>query len=165
VHKYAEALTLVQYANIHLREACFVMSSPDCDNITYGIPAYYPLSGKDLDQLEVDLSAFGLQCRKDWFAYNVDSTNLDNKSFQKPLFFDIALNYVQLNMNHLQKRAGNKLAATTQMHTKSVSSKIESLVEKRQVDEAKVEVMRAETPEPRVSSRGGLGSLLGGWWS
>jgi signal recognition particle subunit SRP68 len=164
VHKYAEALTLIQYANIHLRETRSIVSSLDPDPITSGNPAYYPLSSTTVDQLETDLSALGLQLKKDWFAYNGGSANPDNNSYQKPLFFDIALNYVQLDTDRLQERAGKKLAVSPQPYAKGLSGKIESQQEKKQTPKAKVEAVRAETPEPQAPARSGLSSLLGGWW-
>jgi len=163
-HKYAEALALIQYANIHLREARTVVSMPEFDPITLGNPAYYPLSSTNVNQLETDLSTLGLQFKKDWFTYNGGSTNPDNTSYQKPLFFDIALNYVQFDAGRLQERAGKKTAMVAKMPALGVASKLEPLPEKKQTVKAKVEEMREETPEPHASTRGGLSGLLGGWW-
>jgi signal recognition particle subunit SRP68 len=155
VKKYAEALTLVQHANIYLRETRSVLSTCDSDPITTGNPPYYPLTNGDFDRLEGDLSTDGLLLKRDWFAYNGGSVDADNKSYKKPLFFDIALNYVQLDMNRLQERAGKKPAV------KSMTAKVEP----KQIARAKVEeAERAPTPEPQAPPSGGLSSLLGGWW-
>jgi signal recognition particle subunit SRP68 len=107
-----------------------------------------------LDGLEGDLSADGLLLKRDWFSYNGGSVDTDDKSHKKPLFFDIALNYVQLDMDRLQERAGRKPA------TKSTAAKAEP----KQVARAKVEEQRPATPEPQATPSGGLSSLLGGWW-
>lgn len=93
--------------------------------------------------------------KKDWFAFNGGSPDADNKSYKKLLFFDIALNYVQLDMEQLQTRAGKKPAAT------STAAKVEP----KAITRAKVEeIERAPTPEPQAIPSGGLSSLLGGWW-
>lgn len=154
VKKYAEALTLVQHANIHLRETRSVLSTSDSDPITSSKRSYYPLTSTDFDKLEGELSADGLLFKKNWFAYNGGLTDADNKSHKKPLFFDIALNYVQLDMDQLQKRAG-----------KHPSAKSTVKAEPKQITRAKVEeIERAPTPEPQAAPSGGLTSLLGGWW-
>jgi signal recognition particle subunit SRP68 len=155
VKKYAEALTLVQHANIHLREARSVLSTSDSDPINSGDPAYYPLTSTCFATLEGDLSTDGLLFKNEWFAYNGGSVDADNKSHKKPLFFDIALNYAQLDMDRLQQRAGNKPTVT------STANKAEP----KQITKAKVEqIKRASTPEPQAATSGGLSSLLGGWW-
>jgi signal recognition particle subunit SRP68 len=155
VKRYAEALTLVQHANINLRETRSVLSTSDSDPITSGNPSYYPFTNTDFDDLEGNLSTDGLQFKRDWFAYNGGSVNADTKSHKKPLFFDIALNYVQLDMDRLQERAGKKSAV------KSTNAKAEP----KQIARAKVEEeARPLTPEPQAASSGGLSSLLGGWW-
>jgi len=155
VKRYAEALTLVQHANIHLRETRTVLSTSDSDPITSRTPSYYPLTNTDFDGLKGDLSADGLLFKRDWFAYNGGSVDTDNKSHKKPLFFDIALNYVQLDMDRLQERAGKKPVV------KSTDAKAEP----KQIARAKVEEeARPLTPEPQATPSGGLSSLLGGWW-
>jgi signal recognition particle subunit SRP68 len=155
VKRYAEALTLVQHANIHLRETRTVLSTSDSDPITSRTPSYYPLTNTDFDGLEGDLSADGLLFKRDWFAYNGGSVDADYKSHKKPLFFDIALNYVQLDMDRLQERAGKKPVV------KSTDAKAEP----KQIARAKVEEeARPLTPEPQATPSGGLSSLLGGWW-
>jgi signal recognition particle subunit SRP68 len=154
-------MTLVQHANIHLRETRSTLSLSESDPITVGNPPYYTLTKDDLDALESDLSTDGLQFKKDWFAYNGGSTDPDNNSYKKPLFFDIALNYAQLDMDKLQERAGKKPTVIT------APARKDSTAEKKQTTRAKVEEeIRPETPEPQTTAqaRGGLSSLLGGWW-
>lgn len=155
VKKFAEALTLIQHANIHLRETRSVISTIDSDPITAGNPAYYTLNDDDFDKLDKGLSADALQFKKDWFAYNGGSIDADNKSYKKPLFFDIALNYVQLDMDRLQARAGKAPAP------KSTTAKVEP----KPVAKAKAEeIERPATPTTQPSQSGGLSNLLGGWW-
>ena len=154
VKKYAEALTLVQHANIHLREARSIVSTFDADPMNSGNPSSYPVLNTDFDALEGNLSADGLLFKNEWFAYNGGSVDADNKSHKKPLFFDIALNYVQLDMDRLQQRAGKAPVPSTAAR-----------IEPKQLARAKVEeLVRAPTPEPQAAPSGGLSSLLGGWW-
>lgn len=137
--------------------------------------------------LDDELSADALQCKKDWFTFNGGKATADTastKAHKKPLFFDIALNYVQLDMERLQERAGKPPAsasdavnetprnvgagglksATSEKKPPEPERKTTSLVGKT----AKVEAAdreRAPTPEhSSQAARGGLGSLLGGWW-
>lgn len=152
IKKYPEALTLIQHANIHLRETRSVLSTVDSDPVNTGKPSYYSLANTDCDALEKALSADGLLLKRDWFAYNGGSVDADNKTYKKPLFFDIALNYVQLDMNQLQERAGKKPV---------VAAKVEG----KQIGRAKAEEeQRPPTPEPQAAPSSGLSNLLGGWW-
>ncbi|KAI0079067.1 hypothetical protein K474DRAFT_725051 [Panus rudis PR-1116 ss-1] len=189
VKKYAEALSLTQYGTLHLRETRSLLTllpSPDSDPINAGAePAFYPLSASDIDQLESEIEGDSLQYKKDWFSLNggaPTSPSSDDsgklKTHKKPLFFDIALNYVQLDMKRLQERAGKKIEATSSQQaalstaaastttTRGISSEEKS----KPTKSAKVEAIeRPETPEPAdnaagTASRGGLSSLLGGWW-
>ena len=61
-------------------------------------------------QAEVDASSS--QCKKDWLSFNGGDVTgkTDRSSYKKPLFFDIALNYAELNMDKLQERAGKTIA-------------------------------------------------------
>lgn len=152
VKKYAEALSLIQHATIYLRETRSTMSIFSEDPISSGSPAYYPLTSSDLDILESTITQDGLTIKNEWFAYNGGSIDADNKTYKKPLFFDIALNYVQLDMDRLQERAG-KASAPVLVPVQAVPAK--SRLE---------EVARPNTPEPQVPARGGLSSLLEGWW-
>lgn len=152
VKKYVEALSLIQHATIYLRETRSTLSIFSEDPISSGSPAYYPLTSSDLDILESTITQDGLTIKNEWFAYNGGSIDADNKTYKKPLFFDIALNYVQLDMDRLQERAG-KASAPVLVPVQAVPAK--SRLE---------EVARPNTPEPQVPARGGLSSLLEGWW-
>jgi signal recognition particle subunit SRP68 len=162
--RFAEALTLIQRSNIHLREARSVRSTLDTDPLVNGDPAFFPLASEDFDRLDKELAEEGNRLKNDWFAYNGGSLTADNKEYKKPLFFDIALNYVQLDVDHLQERAGKKLQPAVQAPV-PVHAAEEVPVDKRPVAKAKVEeILRPATPEPTAAAQGGLSSLLGGWW-
>ncbi|KAJ7293907.1 hypothetical protein C8J57DRAFT_1270333 [Mycena rebaudengoi] len=158
VKKYAEALTLIQHANIHVRETISALSLSDVDPISTATPSYYPLSSEAVSQLEDALSSEGLQFKRDWFAFNGGAADSIAKADKKPLFFDIAVNYVALDMARLRERAGMEPVEVPQ-----VAALPQPAVEKRQ---AAREDVRADTPEPKApaAGRGGLSSLLGGWW-
>lgn len=168
VKRFAEALTLIQRSNIHLREARSVRSTVDTDPIVNGDPAFFPIASEDLDQLDKELAEEGDRLKNDWLAYNGGSLTADNKEYKKPLFFDIALNYVQLDVDRLQERAGKKqpqpqppaVLAPVPVHAAE-----ELTVGKRPVAKAKAEeIERPATPKPSTPAQGGLSSLLGGWW-
>jgi signal recognition particle subunit SRP68 len=151
VKKYAEALTLVQHANIAVRETTSTLSMTDTDPISVSSPCFFPLNDTDIKELESNLTSDSLQFKRDWFAYNGGSAGAVGKTYRKPLFFNIALNYVELDMDRLMERAGKKPA-------------VEPVPDKKTVTKAKAEELRPATPEPPAPSRGGLTSLLGGWW-
>ncbi|TFY69211.1 hypothetical protein EVJ58_g542 [Rhodofomes roseus] len=156
LRKYAEALTLTQHASIHLRSArstLSILADSDSDPITF-----YPLLEEDVDKLDQEVAEDSTEYKRDWFAYNGGSIDEEaRKTHKKPLFFDIALNYVQLDMDRLQERAGKVVEKAPQAAAAPV-------IEKKVTARAMEEVERASTPEPSTTSKGGLGGLLGGWW-
>lgn len=136
----------------------------DTDPIASEQKPFYPLSTADIDQLDKEVSADSLGFKNGWFAYNGGSIDTNRKDYKKPLFFDIALNYVQLDMDRLQERAGKK--PEVEKSQAQVNAPIaQPAPEKKMLAKAKAEeIVRAPTPEPSTPSRGGLSSLLGGWW-
>lgn len=178
VKRYAEALTLIQRSNIHLREARSVRSTFETDPIVNGDPAFFPLASEDFDQLDKELAEEGDRLKNDWLAYNGGSLTADNKEYKKPLFFDIALNYVQLDVDRLQERAGKKppqqqqsaaLRAPAPVHAAAAASEelgtAVAAGKRPTVAKAKAEeIERPETPKPSAQAQGGLSTLLGGWW-
>lgn len=168
--RYAESLTLLQHANIHIRETLATLSLFDSDPISSASPPYYPLDKYHIVEVEDTLADASLRFKRDWFAYNGGSVHADGQSYKKPLFFNIALNYVELDMDRLQERAGKQpapapvtVAAPVPSMPKLVA-RSEPVPEKKQT-RARVEEARPATPEPQAApARGGLGSLLGGWW-
>ena len=104
----------MQRATIHIREsqsALSLLPSPEEDPITTSELPFYALESGSLTDLQEQIDAESLQCKKDWFSYNGgDATGtVDRSTYKKPLFFDIALNYVELDMERLQERAGKKV--------------------------------------------------------
>jgi len=177
VKKYAEALTLTQRSSIYLREAHSVLSTLGADPIVIGDPNFFPLAKEeDLDQLDKELMEDNDRFKNDWFAYNGGSPSADNKDYKKPLFFDIALNYVQLDVDRLQERAGKKSTNTNinvpQQPTVLAPAPVRVAEEPAPTDKrpiaakAKEEIERPETPEASAAPAhgGGLSTLLGGWW-
>ncbi|KAG5654338.1 hypothetical protein H0H81_004292 [Sphagnurus paluster] len=167
VDKYAEALTLIQHANIHIRETLSLLSLTSTDPITMGTPPYFPLTVEDTKTLEAELTTDSLLLKREWFTLNGGATDPNSekaKKHEKPLFFNIALNYVELDMDRLLARAG-KLPEPSQL-TVSQEPVKQAVVEKEKKPsvKAKVEEIKVPLPEPPTSSRGGLSSLLGGWW-
>jgi signal recognition particle subunit SRP68 len=132
------------------------LSIMDTDPISTSSSCFFPLNDMDIRELEGNLSIDSLQFKRDWFAYNGGSIDADEKTYRKPLFFNIALNYVELDMNRLTERAGKKPAV--------VPIQAQPMLEKKPVAKAKAEELVPAIPEPQAPSRGGLTSLLGGWW-
>lgn len=148
----AEALVLLQRGQLHSREASNLTSTSDTV-----LSSTFPLTPEVVGKLSKIIDEGELVFKRDWFTYNGGATQPEKDTTKKPLFFDIALNYVQLDMDRLQERAG--LAVNAQ---KSVPIMAEP--RPAQVNKAKMEeIERPATPEIDPA-RGGLSSLLGGWW-
>lgn len=165
--RYAEALTLVQQSQLHLREARSIVST-----VSEGDPemspetSFYPLGDSDCDTLGEEISRVSSELKRDWFAFNGGSPTPDNEFYKKPLFFDIALNYVELDMDRLKERAGKDPSPTpAPVHILQSQPQIPQ-AQKGFTSKAKAEeIARPATPETRAeTSRMGLSSLLGGWW-
>lgn len=157
----------MQHANIHLRESRSLLSVlADSDPLAADQNPFHPLTAQDINELEQEITADSLTFKNDWFAYNGGSVGDAKKEYKKPLFFDIALNYVQLDMDRLQERAGKAPEPKTQAQPQAKTPVAQPVPEKKMLAKAKAEeIVRAPTPEPTTPSRaGGLSSLLGGWW-
>ncbi|KAG6902976.1 hypothetical protein C0995_008549 [Termitomyces sp. Mi166 len=163
VKKYPEALTLIQHANIHIRETLSSLSLSASDPIKTNKPAYFPLDPTNLKDLEAELSADSHAFKRAWFTYNGGAVKeVDEQKFEKPLFFNIALNYVELDMDRLAARAGKQVEQ--QSKVEAAPAVAPQPAKQVVVPKAKVEEVRSETPEPAAPARSGLSSLLGGWW-
>ncbi|GJE94179.1 signal recognition particle subunit SRP68 [Phanerochaete sordida] len=171
--KYAEAVALMQRATIHIREAQSSLSllpSPSEDPISTSELPFYALEADSLSKLQEQIDAENLKCKKDWLSYNGgDATGkVDRTTYKKPLFFDIALNYAELDMDRLMERAGKTvsasapaLAAPVPQRASSGPTEVKSATSRAKVEE----IQRPMTPEPSAApGKGGLTSLLGGWW-
>ena len=160
VKKYAEALALLQHAAIHIRETTSSLSLSSSDLINEANPPFFPLSNDDVKELEVSTTEDGFQYKRDWFAFNGGSPDADPSSYTKPLFFNIALNYIDLDMDRLRGRAGKERTPMT-----APASSTQEQSEKKVSTKAKVEELSLETaPAPSQPTHRGLSSLLGGWW-
>jgi signal recognition particle subunit SRP68 len=161
--RFAEALALHRSAGLHQREARSALST--LADPAAG-PAFLPLDEPRLAALDGELDSDAHAAKRVWFTFNGGVPDADAeraRAHKKPLFFDIALNYVTLNMPALEARAGRAAAPVPAKPTAAVAQ-AEKLKAPRA---AKVEEdVRAATPEPEAASArgGGLGSLLGGWW-
>lgn len=162
--RYAEALTLIQHAIIHVRETISALSLANRDPISESSPCFFPLNNTDMRELETGLSADALQFKRDWFAYNGGAFDDEGaKTYKKPTFFNVALNYVELDMNKLLERAGKPPVAPEPAEAAAVPIQ-QPVIDKKVQPRAKVEEMRPASPEPQAPTRSGLSSLLGGWW-
>jgi signal recognition particle subunit SRP68 len=165
--KYAEGLVLAQRGTINLRETRSVMSLYTEDPISSSHTRFYDLSKEALDEQDQQLSELHLQLRKDWLAYNGGAAKVDNAGYKKPLFFNIALNYAECDVDRLLERAGKPPAAPAPIET--VQKKADVPEKKVTPPKATDVSYRSVTPEPEIempaqNARGGLSSLLGGWW-
>jgi len=154
VKQYAQALVLIQRSKLHAREA---QSFLGLDPINESASPFYSLIGEEVEALEIAVSEDETRFKEDWFAFNGGQVTSQKDTSRKPLFFDIALNYVQLDMDKLQERAGivtQKSTSTSAMPAKA------SAVARAKMEE----IIRPASPDSTTAARGGLTSLLGGWW-
>ncbi|THH12167.1 hypothetical protein EW145_g174 [Phellinidium pouzarii] len=151
--QYAQALSLLQRASVYIKETLTLLSD---DTINAAQPLFYYISSDIVSELGRSLQADETRLKRDWFSFNGGSAKAEKDISKKPLFFDIALNYVQLDMDILQERAGIKTSTVTPkepLETRAVPA-----------TKAMEDIDRASTPEPSVPRGGGLSTLLGGWW-
>lgn len=163
--RYAEALTLVQRSQLHLREARSTISTiPAVDPGLALATSFYPLGDSDCDKQDEEISRVSSELKRDWFTFNGGSPTPNNEAYKKPLFFDIALNYAELDVDWLRQRAG-KEPPPTPAPIKILQPQLPQ-AQKGLASKAKAEeIVRPVTPEPQAETlRGGLSSLLGGWW-
>src|SRR5260370_31095152 len=102
-NKFAETLALMAKVQIYLRETRSNVASADEspeDN-------FYSVTLDDVTSLESILADDELHTKKEWFAHNggrIPSLETENVPHRKPLFFDVAFNYIELPMDHLRAR-------------------------------------------------------------
>jgi signal recognition particle subunit SRP68 len=154
----------MQSAQLHLRETRSILSTIG-SLADFATTSFYPITTASCDSLDGEIASASATLKKDWFMFNGGSLSADNKSFKKPLFFDIALNYVELDMERLHTRTGKEPRPAPAMPTVKVQDIQQPQVQKAPAAKAKAEgVERIPTPEPPTPVRGGLSNLLGGWW-
>lgn len=166
VKKYPEALTLLQHATIQLRETNSHLEVSEPDTIDPNT-SFFPLIQEDVKELETTIAADSLEYKREWFAHNGGSLDASSSGHKKPLFFNIALNYVELDMERLQKRAGKQPTPAPQAPSISkAKTKAEPVPqEKKPIQKSKAEESQEIPPSsPPQQPSSGLSSLLGGWW-
>ena len=164
--QYAKAVLLLRRATSYIRESeTFLPSSssslPSSPHLTF-----YPLQATSFADLSSQISTDEARLKHDWYAYNGGQASEARDTSRKPLHFDIALNYVQLDLEGLYKRAG--MDAPPELAT-SVANVGEGKTVGGSGKTREDVVLRPETPEPSAAAatapaKGGLSSLLGGWW-
>lgn len=179
--RYAEALSLTAKAHIYLREARSILSTSDLrQGEVKGEETYYPLSLDDISRAEGELAKEEIKTKMDWYAFNGGApTSLSEDKHKKPMFYDVAFNYVELPMERLQARAtdahlGAKARAPTNAPPIALAvadrgtapqASSGTPVEKRERRATKVEDA-PPAPEVKIvqSSGFGIGGILGSWW-
>ncbi|KLO06310.1 hypothetical protein SCHPADRAFT_882944 [Schizopora paradoxa] len=157
VKQYAQAMALIQRSKLYIRESSTHLV-PEEDPINAIDNAFFTLGSESISALEKTLTEDEEHVKQDWFAYNGGTASASRDPTKKPLFFNIALNYVQLDMDRLQERAGAKPSAPVVKNV--MEPKLPAQVTKAKAEE----ISRPTTPEPSGPARAGLSSLLGGWW-
>jgi len=154
----------MQSAQLHLRETRSILSTLD-GSADAATTSFYQITAASCNSLDEEITSASVVLKKDWFMFNGGSLNADNQSFKKPLFFDIALNYVELDMERLQARTGKQPTPAPTISTVQKQEIQQPQPQKAPAVRAKAEgVERIPTPQPPAPVRSGLSNLLGGWW-
>ncbi|GJJ13873.1 hypothetical protein Clacol_008130 [Clathrus columnatus] len=155
--RYAEAVTLTQRGQLHMREAKTMIRlltgqvSPHLE--------FYPITTEMVSEMEARLAEFEEKCKREWFGYNggVVRERKPEGKHEKPVFFDIAFNYVEPPIERLRKRAGlPPLAPGDEVSPVVVAPKAKAELE-GQPEKIK------EKEEEKVNRSGGLTGFLGSW--
>lgn len=152
--RHAEAVSLTQTGKLRVREIQYQISLLSNDSGAIPEMQYFALDSKQVSEIASTLEEEESKIKENWFAYNGGSLNNESDSFQKPLFYDIAVNSVQLPLSHLQHRAGRK----------PQEKQLSSATSQQQASKAELDDNPADSAVPEAPRTGVLGSLLGGWW-
>ncbi|OWZ49567.1 signal recognition particle subunit SRP68 [Cryptococcus neoformans c45] len=142
---YSSAVQLLSNASLSLRQAQDFLSSP-IDEPIVSVPA------EDLSSLSKDISALEKASKKGLFGQSVE----------KPIFFDMAFNYIDLPIDELQRLAGNgekAEAANIKTHEKEVEIKSVENVKKSR--ESRETTPAVDSQEEKQEGKKGW---LGGWF-
>lgn len=131
---------------------------------------FYPLSKEDLDSLDSANGREGLEYKRVWLEKGAVGHDVEKQ--KKPVFFNLALNYVDLDVDRLRERAGKAPPRTvpTPSAARATGASPTAVVGLGRGKAAEMEEGRSGTPEPREPAENGkpgpsrLGNLLGGWW-
>ncbi|KAG8941964.1 hypothetical protein FRC04_003923 [Tulasnella sp. 424] len=167
VKNYAQSVALNSRAEIHLREGT---SSGGLDPSTPApaeVAFFYPLDNAvDVEALSKELELDAIRLKKDWFAFNGGTVSTEaesgSKKHRKPLFFDIAFNYVESPMERINERAGKAVAERAEKPTTAPKAKVDKEDEDEKKDEE--EEGRRSPVVSKTAAGGGITGFLGGWW-
>lgn len=162
---WGEALVLVRKGVLHLREVRLLMDEYGNENVEE--ESWYPLTPTHVSSLESQLAQDTEKYKRDWFGFNGGAPITSEEGrlkHEKPLFFNIAWNFINVDMERLEERAG-KVSTVPTDSTKQTSSSSSS-VPNAKLEESKRDVEEAlqEELQPAKPATKGLSSLLGGWW-
>jgi len=142
--RYAEAVALTQRGHLHVREARATLSILPAESTAH--VEFYPIDEGIISALEQRLIGEEEGYKRSWFAEGGEGE-------KKPVFFDIAFNYVEPPIEQLRLRAGLTPAAARTVDTSPRVTKAK----------AETEAEAAASPASQPASRG-LGGFLGSWW-
>jgi len=136
---------------------------------------FYSVTLDDITSLESILIDDELHTKKEWFAHNggrVSSLETENVPHRKPLFFDVAFNYVELPMNRLQERSQKTSRKGSAAPVSAPDAKGQPALSPGEAKEGGKEKRLATKVEEEVpavkivdsTASYGISGILGGWW-
>lgn len=161
--RYAEAVTLTQRGQLQVREAKTMLSIHAPNRVSTHL-RFYEINERLIEEMEEKLVKFEEKCKMEWFAYNggaVGERKSEDKH-EKPVFFDIAFNYVEPPIEQLRKRAGLPALEGEVGTSVTVKAKVET--EEQQQQSGIAVAPKDEEKKTKTSGAGGLAGFLGSWW-
>ncbi|KAG9006110.1 hypothetical protein FRB90_010036, partial [Tulasnella sp. 427] len=168
VKNYAQSVALNSRAEIHLREGVSSGGLEPTAPAPSEVSFFYPLDNEaDVNSLSKELEADALRLKKDWFAYNGGTITTEGdtgpKKHKKPLFFDIAFNYVESPLDRINERAGKVVAERAEKPAAPLKAKVDKVEDEDENRDSEEEGRRSPVVQ-KTSTGGGITGFLGGWW-
>jgi signal recognition particle subunit SRP68 len=143
-------LALTQRAWLDVREAHNSLRIPESAAETNSVA--FP-SRTDLANAEQELREDERKYKAEWFTLNGGRLGPSQEHHRQPLFFDIALNYMEPELEAINGRIEPQ--KPTGQHAK-VAPKVQSKFNEESQDE--------NTSQSQLPPTSRLGGLLGSWW-
>jgi len=162
IKNYASAIALNSSAQIHLREA-ESLDDPSTSSSPPEVSFFRLDPQQDVKTLEGLLDDDAQQLKKEWFTHNGGVVDSQGKH-KKPLFFDVAFNYIESPLDRIQARAGKVplvVAPPKNPGGEKTSGSKPTARGRVDVDDTEEEIIAPTVP---AQGAGGITGFLGSWW-
>ncbi|EJT98886.1 hypothetical protein DACRYDRAFT_118202 [Dacryopinax primogenitus] len=146
--QYAEALALLERGHFYLRTLSPSLSSTKPSPAEL---AFYPLPSLLIQTLTQGIEQLQLKLKKEWYA----------ATHKKPVFYDIAFNYIDQPLERIRARAGLAPEQSQQVTSPVAGAKGTKPAEVEKRQQVEHEEVKEEVKPQHPS---GWSGYLGGWW-